>query len=489
MASAEPRLTKSRFTAGVQCHKLLWWTVHDPDATELQPDKVLQDLFDQGRAVGEEGRRRFPGGTLIEPSSRAYAARISATEGALASDTPAIFEGAFEDDNVFVLVDVLRRTENGFELIEVKSSSSAKPEHIPDVALQKHVLAENGVAVERCAVMHLNKENRFPSTADLFATTDVTTEVDAYLAGVPDEIAKQRAEVRGPIPDPAIGEHCFTPRDCPFLDRCWPQDANHIRQLNQVGPKRAAAYLAAGVHWISDIPRTQRLHWRQRRQIQAMRENRLIVSDTLDRELEPFDCKLGFLDFETIARAMPVWPEMGPWHQAAAQFSYHEDRPGGTYAHFGHLAEGPKDARPLLAERMIEATRNAERVVMYTSFERTQIRNLQRAVPALADELNELEAKLIDLHPVVRDHVYHPDFMGSFSLKYVLNPMVPELTYDDLIIVDGRVASVEIARLLFVAGRVPPEEHDRVRKDLLDYCERDTWAMVRLLERLRELAR
>ena len=65
---------------------------------------------------------------------------------------------------------------------------------------------------------------------------------------------------------------------------------------------------------------------------------------------------------------------------------------------------------------------------------------------------------------------------------------MPDLTYDDLIIVDGRVASVEIARLLFVADKIPASERDRVRQELLDYCERDTWAMVRLLEKLRELA-
>jgi hypothetical protein len=125
---------------------------------------------------------------------------------------------------------------------------------------------------------------------------------------------------------------------------------------------------------------------------------------------------------------------------------------------------------------------------MYTSFERTHIRALQRAVPALASELLELEAKLIDLHPVVRDYVYHPEFLGSFSLKYVLHPLVPELTYNDLVIVDGMVASVEIARLLFVAQRISEEERDRVRQDLLDYCKRDTWAMVKVLDRLRSLA-
>ena len=144
--------------------------------------------------------------------------------------------------------------------------------------------------------------------------------------------------------------------------------------------------------------------------------------------------------------------------------------------------------RPALVEAMIRATAKADRVVMYTAFEKTQIRHLQQAVPHLATELAALEAKLLDLAPVVRNCVYHPDFRGSFSLKYVLTPMVPDLTYNDLVIVDGRVASVEIARLLFVADKIPRHERDRVRQDLLNYCERDTWAMVRLLERLRELA-
>ena len=85
--------------------------------------------------------------------------------------------------------------------------------------------------------------------------------------------------------------------------------------------------------------------------------------------------------------------------------------------------------------------------------------------------------------------VYHPDFHGSFSIKAVLHPLVPELSYNDLVVVDGLVANVEIARLLFVDDRVPPDERDRIRQDLRDYCERDTWAMVKLLEALRDLAR
>jgi hypothetical protein len=255
-----------------------------------------------------------------------------------------------------------------------------------------------------------------------------------------------------------------------------------------VGPKKTAAYLERGITTIGGLPANERLNFTQKRQLKAMAENRVIVEPTLTAELEPFGGRLGFLDFETIARAIPVWPGMAPWQQAAAQFSYHERQADGTYKHAAFLAEGPDDARPPLAAAMVRATADADRVVTYTAFEKTRIRELQRAVPGLASELAALEAKLIDLHPVVKNCVYHPDFRGSFSLKDILTPLVPELTYNDLVIVDGRVASVEIARLLFVADKIPQQERDRVRQELLDYCERDTWAMVKLVKRLRELA-
>jgi hypothetical protein len=483
-------LSKSRFVTGCQCHKLLWWTVHDPDARELQPDKVLQDLFDQGRQVGEVARSRYPDGVLIDLPHTARAERVAATRKALDEGAPAIFEATFIALDTFVAIDVLEKRGAGHHLVEVKSSTSQKDEHIPDVAVQAYVAAASGLEITSAEVMHLNKAFRNPDAGDLFAHSDVVPAVAAFLPMVPDELARQRVMLGGPLPDVPIGLHCFEPRECPFLERCWPDSPDHIRHLSGVGPKSAARYVERGLHSISGLPQLeqQRLTFTQRRQLKALTERRLVVEPTLARELAPFmaAARLGFLDFETIARAIPVWPGMAPWQQAAAQFSYHERQPDGGYTHAEFLAEGPEDARPRLAEAMLRATAEADRVVTYTSFEKTRIRDLQQAVPDLAAGLAALEAKLLDLHPVVKHCVYHPDFNGSFSLKYVLTPLVPDLTYNDL--VDGRVASVEIARLLFVAGRIPRHERARVRQDLLDYCQRDTWAMVRLVERLSELA-
>src|SRR6266700_1060793 len=344
MTTTAPRLSKSRFTSGLQCHKKLWWEVHEPGAVELQRDKVRQDLFGQGRQVGEAARARSPGGVLIDLPHNAGAERVAATKKALDEDAPAVFEATFIADGTFVAIDVLEKQGDGYRLTEVKSSTSQKDEHIPDVAVQARVAAACGVKITAAEVLHLNKEFRHPASGDLFARTDVTGPVAAFLPTVPDEIARQRKMLAGPLPDVPVGLRCFEPRDCPFIGRCWLDAPDHIRNLAGVGPKRTAAYLARGITSIADLPAREKLNFTQRRQLKAMAENRLIVEPTLPGELEPFivPSRLGFLDFETIARAIPVWPGMAPWQQAAAQFSYHERQPDGSYTHAAFLAEGPE---------------------------------------------------------------------------------------------------------------------------------------------------
>ncbi len=481
-------LSKSRFVAGWQCPKLLWWKVHDPGADELQPGRVLQDLFDQGQQVGELARQQFPGGVLIDLPHTAVPERLAATQAAIDAGAPAIFEASFLAGDVFVAVDILLRTADGFSLIEVKSSTSVKDEHIPDAAIQAWVLRLAGLPIRTVQIMHLSKEYRHPGHGDLLVQEDVTARVEAFLPSVPELVAEQLQTIAGPLPERAIGLHCYEPRECPFHHRCWPDDPQHISTLYSAGPKKTASYLHSGVHRIPDIPPGTMLPEVAQRQVRALKAGQLIVEPGLGLALEPFASPLGFLDFETVSRAIPVWDGLAPWQQSCAQFSYHEERPDGTHRHVGWLAEGPGDPRRELAEAMIAATAGAKRIVTYSAFEKTRIRELQLLVPDLAEPLEELLGKLTDLLPVVRNHVYHPGFLGSFSLKYILTPLLPELTYNDLVIVDGMLASVEIARLLFVAHKIPPAERDQLRLDLLAYCERDTWATVCLLRRLRELA-
>ena len=138
---------------------------------------------------------------------------------------------------------------------------------------------------------------------------------------------------------------------------------------------------------------------------------------------------------------------------------------------------------------MVAACRGARTVVAYSaSFERGCLELMARGVPALAAELLDIAARLADPLPVVRDHIYHPGFGGSFGLKAVLPVLVPDVAYEDLEVADGTIASLEIARLMFEGDRIAPEEKERLRAALRRYCALDTWGLARLLERLRALA-
>ena len=66
--------------------------------------------------------------------------------------------------------------------------------------------------------------------------------------------------------------------------------------------------------------------------------------------------------------------------------------------------------------------------------------------------------------------------------------LVPGPGYDDLEIQDGGTASRALEALLLSGEALSAEERQALRDQLLRYCELDTLAMVRLHERLRELA-
>ena len=249
------RLSKSRFVAGVQCHKLLWWKVHEPAAGELQVDKVPQDLFDQGVIVGKLATDQFPGGVLIDLPHTAVAERVTATQTALDAGAPAIFEASFFADRVFVAVDVLLKTGTGHTLIEVKSSTEVKDEHIAAAAIQAWVLSRSGVAVDRVEIMHLNKEYRHPGQGPLLVREDVTERIEAWQVRIPEMVAAQLAMLEGPLPEVAVG----APEDVVATEAASHPDGIAAEEAAPVGHQVAEGELAGDVG-IGDGELRQILH-------------------------------------------------------------------------------------------------------------------------------------------------------------------------------------------------------------------------------------
>lgn len=489
MAAPALRLSKSRFTTGLQCHKRLWWTVHEPDAPELVPDAGLQARFDRGTRVGEVARTHVPGGVLIDLPHTELEARVEATRRALAEKPPAIYEASFFENGVFVSVDILERTGGGYGVVEVKSTSKLKDQHLSDAAIQANVVRAAGVPVEHVHVMHLNPECVHPRLENLFARADVTETVQVLDRQIGHEVARQLETLAGPLPQVGIGDHCSTPYECPFMGRCWPErPEHHVSTLYYVG-RKASQLVALGCERVHDVPEDFPLVPAARRQVMAVRSGRMVIEKSLARALVPFVSPLAFLDFETVAPAIPVWNGCRPYDAIPVQFSCFVEDGAGGHLHYEWLAEESGDPRRALARALVEACAGASRVVVYNStFEKRCLERLADGVPEHRAGLQSIRERLVDLLPVVRDHVYHPGFGGSFSIKRVLPALVPALGYHDLAIPDGDAASRALEQLLLEPERFTPETDAELRANLLAYCRLDTWAMVELLAKLRQLA-
>jgi predicted RecB family nuclease len=488
-ATPGPRyLTKREFLAGLQCHKYLWWRVHERDAPELTPSPHSQAVMETGRQIGILARDYVPGGQLISFRHQATSVRADATGAAMAGGATALYQGTFARDGIVVQADILERNASGWTLVEVTSTVDVKEKQLADAAIQARVLRRSGVALRRIEIMHLNRECNFPDLSNLFVREDVTNRVAELEAGLEAEILGQLVMLEGPLPHKETGDHCSQPDRCPFWDRCWSEMVpHHVSTVYRAGLK-SREWAEQGWQTIFDLPDDLPLGPVARRQVAAVKSSRIQVDSGLAAALEALVQPLAFLDFEAVAPAIPRWPGCGPYEAVPVQLSCHLEEESGQYRHLEWLANSPEDPRPALAQFLIECCAGARTIVAYNAaYEADCLRHLAKALPQWASELADIERRLVDLLPLVRDYVYHPGFQGSFSLKRVLPGLVPELRYEGMDIAEGRTASGELAELLF-SGASDPQERSMVREALLAYCKQDTWAMVCLLRRLRELA-
>jgi hypothetical protein len=489
-ASMPIKLSKSRFVAGCQCLKRLFLQVHHPEL--IEPDGSNKAVIDQGRHVGLLARHLFPGGVEVEASGGLTQA-VRITRELLANpEIPAIFEGAFEHNNVIVKTDILqRRKQNHWRLVEVKSTADLKDHHSQDVAIQSYVLSGSGLKLASVWLAHVNREYVLTGTEvdphQFFLFRNLTTRAKNLQ---PELVFRLRSQFRilamPTPPDTLTGPHCINPVVCEFFHHCnqaLPKD--HIGYLPRLHASAAEQLEEMGVESIHEIPADFELSEFQRRVCTAMQTGQPWFSAGLKTEFECLKYPLYFMDFETVNPAIPRFPGTHPYDHLPFQWSVHVQRePGAAPEHFEFLATDNSDPRTPFVASLCEALGGSGSIVVYNQqFESQRLWELAGWLPAYTDCIRDIQRRLWDLLPVVRNHVYHPAFGGSFSLKAVLPALVPEMTYDGMEVPNGQAAG--LAWESMINNRATGSERQAKRKALLEYCGQDTLALVKLLEALR----
>jgi len=486
-------LSKSRFIAGLQCLKRMYLQVNSPDLAE-EPDEKSQAVMEQGQEVGRWAQKLFPGGALIEAGHEELNKALAQTEQAVANkQLPAVFEATFAHDKILARVDILERLpKDRWRLIEVKSSTGLKDRYVYDVAIQRLILKGCGLNVVSC-LMHLNREYVYDGkrydVKKLFATQDLTAEVKALEKEVKDLIREERKVLaRAKPPDIEAGRQCTNPITCEFYDVCnRPLPREHIRNLPGISDAKLAELKELGIESIGDIPQDFSLTERQKRAWECAKSGKPWFGKGLKEALAELRYPLSFMDFETLGLALPRFAGMRPYGQIPFQWSVHVQRkPGADLEHHEFLADDAHDPRPAFLKSLIDAIGRKGSIVVYNKgFESGCLTNLAQWVPRYKDEIENIQGRLWDLLAVIRAHVYHAAFCGSFSLKSVLPALVPDMTYEGMEVAEGNEAGLAWERM--IRGQVDDAERKRLRKALLAYCEQDTLGMVCLLAVLQKV--
>ena len=490
-------LSKSLYIRGLQCEKSLWLKKKKPEVLQA-PDDGAQAVFDTGTSVGELACELFSGGERIEYTGD-FGSQMAKTKELMGRGTKVIYEATFCFDGILVMVDILSIGKDGLIINEVKSSTSVKEVYIDDASIQCYVISSLGYKVSIVNIIHIDNSYVRGEKLELdkfFHAEDVTEQVKQKQADIPqilskfDEILSKDVE-----PDIDIGPHCSDPYNCDAWEYCWREQRGipeySVFNISRLRSDKKFELYKSGVVKFEDIKELDKFNASQQIQIRSeLSKEQIIDKEAIKEFLDTLSYPLYHLDFETFQQAVPEFVGLSPYEQIPFQFSIHKDDGKGNLEHFEFLAEVGADPRYELALNLIKFIPQDACVLAYNmSFEKRVIRRLAANYLLISNELMAIHDNIKDLMaPFASKSYYHPKMRGSYSIKYVLPALVPEFesAYKDLNLIHHGGEAMQAYEAM---AYMPAKERNVYKKALLAYCKLDTLAMVKVLEKLRKVAK
>jgi len=481
-------LTKSNYLTGLQCPKLLWVNKNQKERIP-EPDFVAKHNFEAGNIIGVLATKVFEEGNDL--SGFGFGQNLEGTKEALMLRKP-IFEAGILKDDLFSRGDILFPVgENEWDIIEVKSATQVKDINIHDVSFQKHVYEKAGLKIRKCFLMHVN--NQYVRDGEIepkefFVQEDITEKILEFSEGIEERIENMLKIIKsGEEPKCSIGVHCSNPYDCSLMKECWKDvPEGSVFEFYRMFKSKCFELHDGGVVCLNEVPKDIRLNDKQKIQRRLAFDGGKHIDELgIKNFLNKLKYPIYYLDFETINPAIPKFDGMKPYQRIPFQFSLHvQEKEGGELKHVSFLAEGMSDPRPKFMQTLRDNLGDAGSILVYNqAFEKGVMNESSDALPEFKEwYLENILPRIKDLWDVFKDFSYYdPKQKGSTSIKYVL-PVLSELSYGDLDIGNGMLASLEYERVTY--GNVNEKEKEKVRKALEKYCELDTLAEVEIVKGL-----
>ncbi|MBI5584513.1 MAG: DUF2779 domain-containing protein [Deltaproteobacteria bacterium] len=479
-------LSKTLFLKGLQCPKALYLIKFHPELRD-EVSESQGAAFQSGTQLGILAQGLFPGGREIPYEGLSKEEQLKLTRKEIAGGRGTLYEAAFFYNDIFVKADIIQKGKKGWDLYEVKGSSSVKDVYLDDVAIQYYVLRQSGLPIHNAYIVTVDTQYERDGDLDfdrLFTKTRVTSQVIGKQPSMPRKITRLKKMLRGSIPEIDIGEHCGDPYPCAFETYCR-QHLPDYSVLDLSGRVSARWDLyRQGFQSVEEIP-LELLNEKHQMEVEAFIARKVVVDKKgIQKFLKSLWYPLYFLDFETINPAVPLYDGTRPFQRIPFQYSLHHLKsPKARLGHDEYLAPPNSDPRKPLLEKLLNRIPPETCILAYNaSFEIGVLKQLGEWFPRYRGRLKKLAANVRNLaEPFRKRHLYHWSMKGSFSQKKVLPALVPDLSYEDMEIGDGGMAMLAYFRM---CESNDPAEVASLRKNLIDYCRLDTLGMVRLYKEL-----
>ena len=487
---AQKYLSKSTFIKGLQCQKALYlhkYHSHLADEITLQQKAI----FERGTSVGLLAQKLFPNGLDASPKDYSqYFESFQYTQELIDNGAEVIYEAGFCFNHVICFIDILVKENGRWHAYEVKSSTKVTEIYVIDASLQYHIMQQTGLDIANISIIHI--DNTYIrcgplNLKKLFKSVLVTQNAIDNALYIQDELSNlHQVLAEKSIPNIDIGPHCSAPYDCNFKGYCWSDVPNYsIFDLSRLNKNLKWKLYRSGCVELSHIPVDTDLSDNQKIEIDSYVNQREIIHKVKIRDfVNNLSDQIYYLDFETYQSVVPNFDNTKAYQQIPFQYSVHYEN-NGEIEHFEFLAlNALSDSREAFIKKLIADVRKDGDILVYNiAFERGRLNELINIFPHYQLELQLIIDRMKDLMiPFKEKWYYMPSMKGSYSIKYVLPALVASLSYDNLEINNGSLASSTFSNLHNISDL---DQIHKIRKHLLEYCKLDTLAMVKILEVLR----
>ncbi len=486
-------LSKSSYIKGLQCEKHLFlYKYHYNEMDELS--EMQKSIFKRGIDVGVLAQQLFPGGIDASTGKKFnYDKCVKTTAEEIEKGTKIIYEAGFLFDEVLAIADIIVKDKNGWNIYEVKSSTSVSETYINDSALQYYVLSGWGLKIKSFNIIYINNQYVRKDNLNLkefFTIEPVLSLIKPMQKTVKENVEKLKVVLaRKTIPKIDIGVHCHNPYACGFFNYCRkhiPQ--NSVFDFSGMHLSKKYELYEEGIISLDEVPGDYPLNANNKLQLESYKSGKTIIDrDGVKNFLSELSYPFYYLDFESFQSAVPLYNNTKPYQQVPFQFSLHIQKSKiSQLEHKEFLAETGEDPRPKFIRQLLTTTKGKGDIIVYNlAFEKTRMQELARDFPEFEDELQERIGRLKDLMiPFQKKYFYSPEMKGSYSIKVVLPALVPEMNYENLEINDGGLAAIAFNGLQYETDLMKIAD---TRQQLLEYCKLDTLAMVKIFAKLKNI--